>query len=329
MRVFLSSPWIPAEWVRAHGLESRGIWFAENFQHGALPLSAGVCAFAENVVRFAETQPDSAVIFTTACDQLRRGFDAAAFHGLSRAFLFNLPATQTPAAKQIFRAELERLGRFLLGLGGHTPPPEILRREMLQTDEARRRLREAAPNASARSFAEAVARFHEDGIFSAPPAFAPGSHVPLALVGGPLSSADWNLLDAIETAGGRVALNATKTGERSLCPEFESESVRGAGDAVTDALANGYFENITDVFQRPNSRLYSWLKPRLAGRHIRGIVLWHFTGCDLWRAEAQTLREVFGLPVLLLEAGETTGIQPRDVNRLQAFVEMLKAQEKG
>ena len=37
---------------------------------------------------------------------------------------------------------------------------------------------------------------------------------------------------------------------------------------------------------------------------MRGIVLWHFTGCDLWRAEAQTLREAFGLPVLLLEAAE-------------------------
>ena len=100
MRVFLTSPWIPAEWVRAHGLEARGIWFADQFRPGALPLAAGVCAFAESVVRFAETQPDSAVVFTTACDQLRRGFDAATFREPARAFLFNLPATQTPVARQ-------------------------------------------------------------------------------------------------------------------------------------------------------------------------------------------------------------------------------------
>ena len=93
--------------------------------------------------------------------------------------------------------------------------------------------------------------------------------------------------------------------------------------AATDALVTGYFENIVDVFQRPNTRLYSWLKPRLVSRQIRGIVLWHFTGCDLWRAEAQTLREILGLPVLLLEADEAAGLSPRDVNRLQAFVEML------
>ena len=155
-------------------------------------------------------------------------------------------------------------------------------------------------------------------VYSAPSVFAPENQVPLALVGGPLSVADWNLFDMIEAAGGWVALNATKTGERSLCPTFENEC------GPFDNLVSGYFENIADVFQRPNTRLYSWLKPRLESRHIRGIVVWHFTGCDLWRAEAQSFREAFGLPVLLLEAGETPGISPRDINRIQAFVETLK-----
>jgi hypothetical protein len=56
---------------------------------------------------------------------------------------------------------------------------------------------------------------------------------------------------------------------------------------------------------------------------VRGIILWHFTGCDLWRAEAQTLRETFSLPVLLLEAGTEPGAAPRELNRLQAFMETL------
>ena len=295
MRVFLTSPWIPEEWVRAHGLEPRGIWSAEEFRRGAPPLSAGVCAFAEMAVRFAETQSDSAVIFTTSCDQLRRGFDAATLHSPCRAFLFNLPATQTPAAKQIYRAELERLGQFLSELGGSAPTPEILRREMLQAGEARRRLLET-------------------------PSISPGNQVPLALVGGPVSATDRNLFDAIETAGGRVVLDATENGERGLCPQLDPN----AGGNPFDALVNGYFENIVDVFQRPNTRLYTWLKPRLLSRGVRGIVLWHFTGCDLWRGEMQTLREMFDLPVLLLEAGAETGASPRDVNRLQAFVETLK-----
>ena len=322
MNVFFTSPWIPAEWVRAHGLQPRGIWSAENFQCGAWPLSAGVCAFAEAAVRFAETRTDSAVIFSTACDQMRRGFDTAILHGRQRAFLFNLPATwRTAAAKEIFRAELERLGQFLRANGGQAPSPRELRREMLQSGATRKQLLESAPVSSPRGFAEAIARFHWDGTFSPPPPAAPENRVQLAIVGGPFLASHWKLLDEIEVAGGRVVLNATETGERSLCPAFEVEAATGN---PFDALVHGYCDNMADVFQRPNTRLYSWLKPRLSSRRVRGIVLWHFTGCDLWRAEAQTLRETFGLPVLLLEAGEAAGISPRDVNRLQAFVETLK-----
>ncbi len=185
------------------------------FRRGALPLSAGVCAFAEGAVRFAEMQPDSAVIFATSCDQLRRGFDAAIFHGQSRAFLFNLPATQTPAARQIYRAEMERLGRFLVELGGHAPTPDILRREIRQAEQERQQERQSIP---------------------APP----NKKVPLALVGGPLTASDRNLLEAIEAAGGCVALNATENGERSLSLKFDWD----AADDPFDALVTGYFENI-------------------------------------------------------------------------------------
>ncbi|MGA2175923.1 MAG: 2-hydroxyacyl-CoA dehydratase family protein [Verrucomicrobiota bacterium] len=322
MDVFLTSPWIPAEWIRAHGLQPRGLWAAENLQGGAWPLSAGDCAFAEAVVRFAEARTDSAVIFSTACDQLRRGFDAVVLHGQGRAFLFNLPATwQTAAAGQIFRSELERLGQFLLSIGGRAPPAEALRQDMLRSSRTRTRLLESAPASSPRGFAEAVARFHGDGSFSPPPPDAPTTQIPLALVGGPFPAPHWKLLDELEAAGGRVALNATETGERSLSPAFEFE---GGANHPFDALVRGYCDHIIDVFQRPNTRLYSWLKPRLASRRVRGIVLWHFTGCDLWRAEAQTLRETFGLPVLLLEAGGEPGAAPREINRLQAFVETLK-----
>lgn len=321
MDVFLTSPWIPAEWIRAHGLMPHGVWAAENFLRGALPLTAGVCAFAEAAVQFAEAQAGSAVIFSTACDQMRRGFDTTILHGHRRAFLFNLPATwQTPVAKEIFRSELERLGHFLLTLGGFAPPPERLRQEMEQSGAVRKRLLESALASSPREFAEAMTRFHWDGTVLPLLADAPTNQVPLALVGGPFPALHWKLLGEIEAAGGRVVLNATKTGERSLCPAFEL-----APDCDPfEALVHGYCDHSADVFQRPNTRLYSWLKPRLASRQARGIVLWHFTGCDLWRAEAESLREAFGLPVLLLEAGGEPGNAPRELTRLQAFVEMLQ-----
>jgi hypothetical protein len=274
------------------------------------------------VVRFAAARTDCAVIFSTACDQLRRGFDAAVLRGQPRAFLFNLPATwQTAAAGQIFRSELERLGEFLAAIGGRAPSQEGLRREMAQSSRARHQLLECAAASSARGFAEAVARFHWDGAFSTPPPRGPARQIPLALAGGPFLAPHWKWLDEMEAAGARVALNATETGERSLSPAFELDA--GADDAL-EALARGYCNNIIDAFQRPNTRLYAWLKTRLESRRARGIVLWLYTGCDLWRAEAQTLREAFGLPVLPLEAGAEPGAAPRGLNRLQAFAETLK-----
>jgi hypothetical protein len=87
-------------------------------------------------------------------------------------------------------------------------------------------------------------------------------------------------------------------------------------------LAHRCLANCVDAFQRPNSRLYDWLRPRLAAREARGIVLWHYVGCDLWRAEAQPLREAFGLPVLLLDADETT--LQRNIGRLEAFLESFR-----
>jgi len=374
MDVFLTSPWIPAEWISAHGLQPRAISSAQNFHPGRWPLAAGECAFAGAAVRFAEARPDCAVIFSTSCDQLRRGFDSALLAGQSHAFLFNLPATwQTEAASRMFRAELVRLGDFVLTIGGHRPSGDELLQEMERRRETRLRLLESVSATSAREFAEAAAQFHwgSHGRDTLPPVRlsharqAEDESIPLALIGGPFLSQHWKWLDELEAVGGRIALNATEWGERSLGPasdepmqggpgarasspaafgvspkafETGKPSIKAAASAFSDSLAppsgergtpladlaGTYCENIVDVFQRPNTRLYAWLKPRLASRQVRGIILWHFTGCDLWRAEAQTLRDRFDLPVLLLEAGAEPGVAPRDLNRLQAFVEMLK-----
>jgi hypothetical protein len=321
MDVLLTSPWIPPEWIRLHGLQPRGIWAVDGFTPGGWPQSAGVCSYAEAAVRLAEAGTDATVVFATTCDQLRRGFDTAILHGNGRGFLFNLSATwQSAIADQIFRSELERLGRFLLANGGTMPRMDRLRQELARSNDRRRQLLASAPKSASRPFAEAMARFHWDGEFSPPPAVAQTLQVPLALVGGPFLATHWNLLDAIEATGGRVVLNATETGERSLSPFFELK----AGSDPFDSLIQGYLKNIVDVFQRPNTPLYSWLEPRLAARQVRGIVLWHFTGCDLWRAEAQTMREVFRLPVLVLEANAEPGAVTRDLTRIQAFVETLR-----
>jgi benzoyl-CoA reductase/2-hydroxyglutaryl-CoA dehydratase subunit BcrC/BadD/HgdB len=338
MQVFYTSPWVPPELIKAHGLEPRGIWFADDLGSEPLPIGAGVCAFANSVVRFAERHGDAAVVFSTHCDQLRRAFDAVAGIASERRFLFNLPATwQSTAARRLFTSELERLGRFLVKLEGRAPSAEALAETANQYGRARRRFLEAAPRVPARAYAEAIARFHWDGttVLPAPRESNKGA-VPVALVGGPLPRAQWHVLDVIESAGGRVVLNATEAGERSLwyaaeVPPMPSAETglppfRALRTATPEDLARLCLDHCADVFQRPNTRLYSWLQSRLTSRQVRGIVLWYHVGCDLWRAEAQPLREAFGLPVLLLEANQTASELPRQSGRIEAFLESLRGQ---
>jgi hypothetical protein len=328
MEVFLTSPWVPAEWIRAHGLEPRGVWFSSDFALESLPLAAGACSFANAVVHLAEKQADSALVFTTHCDQLRRGFDSVTGSASSRIFLFNLPVTwQTPVAPRIFASELERLGQFLVGLGGHTPTSGELTQILAEYGGSRIQLLEAAADYPARQYAEAIAQFHWDGSVNLPPGAESGrpqseaapNSIPVALVGGPLPRSQWHVLDVIERAGGRVVLNATEAGERSLWATSNPGS-----EPALQALTRAYLDHCVDVFQRPNTRLYDWLKQRLIARNVRGILLWQYLGCDLWRAEAQSLREAFGLPVLLLEADEAASDSLRQSGRIQAFLESLK-----
>ncbi len=328
MQVFCTSPWLPPEFIKAHGLEPRGVWFAS--EPSQLPVAAGVCAFAQKVIRLAETHTDSAFIFSTHCDQLRRGFDVAALAARARVFLFNLPATwQTAVAERIFRSELERLARFLVELGGQPPTAKELAEAMAQYRLARSRLLQAAAHLSARQYCEALARFHWDGTVNLGqevPSLLAGS-IPLALVGGPLPPWQMHVLDAIENAGGRVVLNATETGERSLGPASRPDQGHTPDRTLPDLLqvvTRSCLERCVDVFQRPNTRLFLWLKERLAARRARGILLWTFVGCDLWRAEAQPLREAFCLPVLLLDATEAAGDTLRRSGRIQAFLESLR-----
>jgi benzoyl-CoA reductase/2-hydroxyglutaryl-CoA dehydratase subunit BcrC/BadD/HgdB len=118
-----------------------------------------------------------------------------------------------------------------------------------------------------------------------------------------------------------VVLNATEPGERCLLPALPSGTLEKSPFTL---MADHYFDHCVDVFQRPNIPLYEWLRPRLAARQAWGLLVWAHVGCDLWRAEAASLREAFNLPLLLLDEHETRGVGPRLLTRLGAFVESLR-----
>jgi len=144
--------------------------------------------------------------------------------------------------------------------------------------------------------------------------------VPLAIVGGPLIEKDYAIFDLVEQAGGRLVLNATEGGERTLPAVFDRGRME---EDPLGELVRAYFGAIPDVFRRPNDGLYEWLGEELASRQVRGVLLHRYVWCDIWHAETARLKEWSPAPVLEIDECDDDASLGRTAGRIEAFLEML------
>ncbi len=288
-------PFVPLEWVEAHGVAPGRIVPQE--RAGGVEVFAGICPFARAFAGSALAADAAGIIVTTACDQMRRIADWLSERSARPVFLMNVPSTCTPAARELYASELRRLGDFLVTLGGKTPSNEHLAEIMLQHDAERAARRAQAASSDRRR------------------------GLPLALVGGPLLREDFGLFRLIEQAGGRVVLDGTETGERTWPAPFDR--VRLAADPFAE-LVQSYFGTIPDAFRRPDTLLHDWLGREIAAHGVRGVILHRYVWCDNWHAEVYRLRETLRVPVLDLDGSGAGGSEEaRAAARIRAFVEML------
>lgn len=321
-RVGYLSPLVPPEWIAAHGL--RPVWLAPGRQ--AAGIRRGACPCAESLIAtaLARDGPDL-VLLTTACDQMRYAAALIEADGRIPTFLLNLPSTwQTPQTRRLYRDELERLGRFCIAHGGCQPSPEQIVSTLGRYDDRRQAAMAIRPRVSAGRWAEMLVDLRSDmaGSVAADETSDSPAAVPLALVGGPLPSESHLFLDLVTRAGGRIVLDASEAGERTLPAAFDHGRLRA--DPL-DELVRAYFDTIPDIFRRPNTRLYEWLDARLAASAVRGIIFRRYLFCDLWHAELHPLRQRAGLPVLDLDvAADEESQSSRTQGRIEAFLEMLR-----
>jgi benzoyl-CoA reductase/2-hydroxyglutaryl-CoA dehydratase subunit BcrC/BadD/HgdB len=306
------SPFVPAEWIAAHGLRPERLRL-----HPTEKLTRGICPYAGALMDAAlasTSWPDvSALVLATTCDQMRYVAVMLEQRGDRPIFLLNVPSTwQTPAVRQLYLDELRRLGRFLAGLGGRAPSNAELADIMLASNLAREEENSRGP----------TARGALSGWGDSATATPTLSGIPLAILGGPLLETDCHIFDLIERAGGRIVLDATEHGQRTLPRPFDPARV--AADPLQE-LADAYFDGIPDAFRRPDTQLYEWLGRELAARQVRGIILHRYVWCDLWHAEGQRLKQWSSMPLLELDVGpDDTGAPNRIQGRIEAFLEMLK-----
>ncbi len=336
--VAYASPHVPIEWIAAHGVRPVRLNPRVEGEASPLALRRGVCPFAGAVLDVVVAGVDAcAVIFTTACDQMRYACAAAEPSTRVPLFLLNVPSTwQTPTAGRLFREEVERLGRFLVELGGTTPADEELADVMLRFERER-----ATARATYVRHSSLTSLFGQAGKPDVP--WSPGfgrlkpvlqqesqagpdvdwgrAAVPLALVGGPLLDNDREIFSIVEGAGGSIVLDATEQGERVTPPAFDR--ARLCRDPLGE-LVDAYLR-IPDAFRRPNTALYEWLGCAMGTREVRGIILRRYVWCDLWHAEVDRLRRWSPVPVLDLDGDrDDQSARGRTVGRIEAFLEMLR-----
>lgn len=322
--VIYSCPFVPADWIAAHGLRPKRIQPRSVAGLQTTDAAFGVCTYVRAFLAEVVSDGDaSAVVVTTVCDQMRRASELIARDRDLPVFLMNVPATwETAAAHRLYRDELERLGRFLVCLGAEAPARDALAAVMLDYDTRRSSLRASGGALGPRGYSEAIAAFHRTGesVPESVPTEVLGGGVPLALVGGPMLREDMAIFDLVEQAGGRIVLDGTETGERTLPAPFDRRGVR---DDPLMELTRAYFGTIPDASRRPNSELYRWLEREVRDRGVRGILYRRHVWCDLWHAELHRLREWIDVPVLDLDGDDDERGGGRRAGRIQAFLEML------
>ena len=300
--IVYSNPYVPAEWIAAHGLEPLRLIPRRNGASGGpiAPLQ-GTCPFMRLFVNAAAAAPDAAgIVLTTVCDQMRHAKDILDLRVKTPSFLLNVPPLwQTASAHALYLSELKRMGRFLESVGGRAPSPARLIEVMNEYDQLRA-YRDPAPT---------TRRPPED---RGPPT----KHI--ALLGGPLTWDDQDLLGIVTDCGGTIVLDGTEGGERTQPARFDRRRLK---DNPLEELASAYY-SFPDVFLRPNSELFKWLKHHVASRGVRGVILTRQIWCDKWHAEAHRLREWLDVPLLDLDLdGEPC--DARTQTRIQAFMESI------
>jgi benzoyl-CoA reductase/2-hydroxyglutaryl-CoA dehydratase subunit BcrC/BadD/HgdB len=251
----------------------------------------GLCTYARAWISEALTDEEAdGIVLALTCDQMRRAFEVLSEQAHVPCFLFNIPATwQTVQARRLYRDEICRLGRFLVGLGGRAPYKEVLAEQMLKQEYA-------IPSDNA---------LNQSG------------KIPLAMAGPHGMDGDSVWLDMIAEAGAGIQLDCSQP----MNPVFDRRAMMQ--DPFSE-LADACFDTIQDVFQRPNSGFYKKLDRALRRSDIKGLIVRRYLWCDLWHAEIYRLKQWSPVPVLDLEIGDSPQDEThRLATRIQSFMEMV------
>lgn len=290
--VYYSCSFVPPELIEACGCEARRI--TAGCGNGRFSPIEGICSYTkawlEALFKKSESE-DFTAVFTTSCDQMRRAFDLYGRPSGRKAFLLNVPATDSPQALDYYSDELQRLAALLCSSSGNKFDLDRLRRLMLS-----RVMTDNNPK--------------DIG--------GPG----IAFVGGPVgASIRQAAAEILSAVNGRIIFDAS---EDTLIDRYLKFDPDRAKREPMKELAACYFR-LPAVWKRPNQWFYDWFIQKVRDNKIDGIILFRHVFCDVWHSQVYTFKHRFGIPVLDIELDGREVLSACALSRIQAFLETFTA----
>lgn len=282
--VLYTSPYVPWEWIAAHGCEPVRLRPKGQDLHPAVARAQGLCPYVQAWVSDALLPGAAdAIVMTTCCDQMRRAFEVVTGQTDRPCFLLNLPHVwEAESAFTRYQDEILRLGRFLKDLGGAAFFDDKLGCLLVDAEQDR---------------------------------VPPSEQVSVALVGSHGLSDDEGLKALIEQQGGSVVLDATEP----ATPRFEPGT--SAFESLCRAYWQIQEDVFQRPNSRLYDRLTRLLEQTcVKGVILRRYVwcdLWH---AEVSRVKAWSPVPV--LDVEIGGPGQTD--TQRLTTRIQAFMEMIR-----
>lgn len=250
--VYYTCPFVPRELIAACGLSPcRMIPAAQNDCR-----SEGMCSFASAFLQQLQRQQTGGqspvMVFTTACDQMRRAYDVFCRQSDGESFLLNVPSTTTEQAFALYVQELRRLQDFLCARSG--TKPNWNQSSPLPPDKNDRALSSKAT-------------------------------IRILAAGGPVPESLWQSVQRLLAAKDAcIAANATENALRT------SRAIANRDDAF-ETLAKSYFQ-IPAIWRRPNTAYFEHIAELASANQTHAIICFRHNFCDLWHAQVQELSKL-------------------------------------
>ena len=291
------------------------------------------------------TESCDMIVGETTCDGKKKAYEA--FNEITPTYVMEVPQTKTPAARELWKAEVKRYLAEIEKLTGVTITPERLKKG-IETVNAKRRalkrltaLRSASPAPISGRDALLVNQisFYDDPVrftqkinelcdeletrIKAGEGVAPKDTPRLLLSGCPMAVPNWKLPYVVESAGAVIVGEESCIGTRNS-RDLVDESGETLEDMI-DALADRYMKIDCACFT-PNSERLDNVAELAESMKADGVLHYSLLFCQPYSHEALKVDKTLqakGIPMLNVETDYSMEDVEQLKTRIEAFVETL------